>query len=73
MYASAGLILAIDWNAVTGLIISGGEDCKYKVELLGHDPSIFFPYPLAITSRTMPMVPGLGRVWAAAVQQRRAR
>jgi hypothetical protein len=42
MYASAGLILAIDWNAVTGLIISGGEDCKYKVELLGHDPSIFF-------------------------------
>ncbi|XP_039264339.1 intraflagellar transport protein 80 homolog [Styela clava] len=25
------LILRVDWNPVSGLILSGGEDCKYKV------------------------------------------
>lgn len=29
--AHEGVILKIDWNPVTNLILSGGEDCKYKV------------------------------------------
>ncbi|XP_072320219.1 intraflagellar transport protein 80 homolog [Eucyclogobius newberryi] len=29
--AHDGLILKLDWNSVNDLIISGGEDCKYKV------------------------------------------
>jgi len=24
-------VLAVDWNATTNLVVSGGEDCKYKV------------------------------------------
>ena len=24
-------VLCADWNAVTNLIVSGGEDCKYRV------------------------------------------
>lgn len=29
--AHEGVILKVDWNSVNDLIISGGEDCKYKV------------------------------------------
>lgn len=29
--AHQGVVLSLDWNAVTGLIVTGGEDCKYKV------------------------------------------
>ncbi|VDM93081.1 unnamed protein product, partial [Litomosoides sigmodontis] len=29
--AHDGIVLCIDWNANTNLLISGGEDCKYKV------------------------------------------
>uniref|UniRef100_A0A1I7VWG2 WD_REPEATS_REGION domain-containing protein n=1 Tax=Loa loa TaxID=7209 RepID=A0A1I7VWG2_LOALO len=29
--AHDGIILCIDWNANTNLLVSGGEDCKYKV------------------------------------------
>ena len=29
--AHEGTILQVDWNAVNGLIVSGGEDRKYKV------------------------------------------
>nr|XP_057935120.1 intraflagellar transport protein 80 homolog isoform X1 [Doryrhamphus excisus]XP_057935121.1 intraflagellar transport protein 80 homolog isoform X1 [Doryrhamphus excisus] len=29
--AHNGVILKVDWNAVNDLILSGGEDCKYKV------------------------------------------
>lgn len=31
--AHDGVILKIDWNPVTAFIVSGGEDCKYKVAL----------------------------------------
>ena len=31
--AHDGIILKVDWNSVNNLIISGGEDCKYKVKL----------------------------------------
>ena len=30
-----GVILQVDWNPVSNLILSGGEDCKYKVRLTG--------------------------------------
>lgn len=26
-----GIVLKVDWNPINNLIISGGEDCKYKV------------------------------------------
>ena len=26
-----GVVLKVDWNPINNLIISGGEDCKYKV------------------------------------------
>uniref|UniRef100_A0A8C7YBK8 Intraflagellar transport 80 homolog (Chlamydomonas) n=1 Tax=Oryzias sinensis TaxID=183150 RepID=A0A8C7YBK8_9TELE len=29
--AHDGLVLKVDWNSVNSLILSGGEDCKYKV------------------------------------------
>ncbi|RVE64929.1 hypothetical protein OJAV_G00130660 [Oryzias javanicus] len=29
--AHDGIILKVDWNSVNSLILSGGEDCKYKV------------------------------------------
>jgi intraflagellar transport protein 80 len=29
--AHDGTVLKVDWNPVNNLIISGGEDCKYKV------------------------------------------
>ncbi|XP_067950090.1 intraflagellar transport protein 80 homolog isoform X2 [Watersipora subatra] len=29
--AHDGVILKIDWNPITGYIVSGGEDCRYKV------------------------------------------
>lgn len=29
-----GLILVLEWNSVNGLILSGSEDCKYKVRLV---------------------------------------
>ena len=29
--AHEGIVLKCDWNGVNGLVISGGEDCKYKV------------------------------------------
>lgn len=32
--AHDGIILALDWNITTGLIVSGGEDKKYKVKLV---------------------------------------
>ena len=31
LLAHDGLILCCDWSASNGRIISGGEDCKYKV------------------------------------------
>jgi intraflagellar transport protein 80 len=29
--AGDALVLKVDWNPVSGLIVSGGEDCRYKV------------------------------------------
>ncbi|KAI2532229.1 intraflagellar transport 80, partial [Homo sapiens] len=29
--AHDGIILKVDWNSVNDLILSAGEDCKYKV------------------------------------------
>jgi hypothetical protein len=30
--AHDGVVLAVDWCAANGLIVSGAEDCKYKVD-----------------------------------------
>ena len=32
--AHEGVILAVDWNPVNNLILSGGEDCRYKVTFI---------------------------------------
>ena len=32
--AHEGLVLQVDWNAINNLIVSGGEDKKYKVSFL---------------------------------------
>lgn len=29
--AHDGFVMKVDWNSVNDLILSGGEDCKYKV------------------------------------------
>lgn len=29
--AHEGVVLKADWNATMGLIVTGGEDCRYKV------------------------------------------
>lgn len=29
--AHDGVVMCVDWNMVNGLIVSGGEDCTYKV------------------------------------------
>lgn len=31
--AHDGVVLKVDWNPINNLIISGGEDCKYKVNI----------------------------------------
>ena len=36
-----GLVLCLDWSAATGRIVSGGEDCKYRVGRI-------FPFVLAL-------------------------
>jgi intraflagellar transport protein 80 len=30
--AHEGSVLALDWSAISGMIVTGGEDCKYKVK-----------------------------------------
>lgn len=30
-----GLVLKVDWNPINNSIISGGEDCRYKVRYAG--------------------------------------
>lgn len=32
--AHDGIILSADWNPCNNLIVSGGEDCKYRVKIL---------------------------------------
>jgi len=32
--AHDGVVLKADWSTITGLIITGGEDCRYKVRSL---------------------------------------
>ena len=47
--AHDGVITCVDWNAVSNLILSGGEDCKYKVwDSYGRPlySSLFYDYPV---------------------------
>ena len=32
--AHDSVVMSVDWNVVNNLILSGGEDCKYKVRTL---------------------------------------
>lgn len=32
--AHNGLVLKVDWNPATNLVVTGGEDCRYKVRML---------------------------------------
>ena len=32
-----GLVLCLDWSAATGRIVTGGEDCKYRVSRSSRD------------------------------------
>lgn len=34
--AHDGVVMCVDWNMVNGLIVSGGEDCTYKVHTTPH-------------------------------------
>jgi WD40 repeat protein len=29
--AHDGIVMKVDWNPINNMILSGGEDCKYKV------------------------------------------
>ena len=46
--AHDGVILKVDWNPITGLIVSGGEDCKYKVSILAGSLAILADRPSVI-------------------------
>ncbi|XP_063349936.1 intraflagellar transport protein 80 homolog isoform X1 [Pelmatolapia mariae] len=51
--AHDGVILKVDWNSVNDLILSGGEDCKYKVwDSFGHllHCSLSHDYPVTSLS-----------------------
>ncbi|KAK2847315.1 hypothetical protein Q5P01_010314 [Channa striata] len=49
--AHDGIILKVDWNSVNDLILSGGEDCKYKVwDSFGRLLYSSLPHDYAVTS-----------------------
>ncbi|KAJ8310611.1 hypothetical protein KUTeg_012476 [Tegillarca granosa] len=55
--AHEGIILVVDWNAVNNLILSGGEDCRYKVwdtfgRLMYSSGSAAHDYPITSVSWT---------------------
>lgn len=46
-----GVVLKVDWNASNNLIVSGGEDCRYKLwDLYGRLLFTSNPYDYVITS-----------------------
>lgn len=49
--AHEGVILALDWSLATGLIVSGGEDRRYKVwDMFGRALYTSLPHDCPITS-----------------------
>ncbi len=34
--AHEGVVLRVDWSPINHMIVSGGEDCKYKVSRAAH-------------------------------------
>ena len=49
--AHDGVILAIDWSLATGLIVSGGEDKRYKVwDMFGRVLYTSLPHDCPIAS-----------------------
>ena len=43
-----GLVLCLDWSAATGRIVTGGEDCKYRVGGGSSYPRMMFNAPLQV-------------------------
>ena len=44
-----GLVVCLDWSAATGRIVTGGEDCKYRVrhlpdEIMTNDVEVWDTY-----------------------------
>ncbi|GAB5361091.1 hypothetical protein AAMO2058_000684800 [Amorphochlora amoebiformis] len=54
--AHDAIVLAVDWNPINNLIISGGEDCKYKIwDSFGRQ--IFASNPLSMTVTSVSWAP----------------
>ncbi len=51
--AHEGLVLCLDWSAANGLLVSGGEDRKYKVCVYGVCDELF----------GLPLL-GMGQLWS---------
>lgn len=67
--AHDGFVMKIDWNSVNDLILSGGEDCKYKVGRClsalvssGRVASFYFS-----PNKAHPTKIGMGQLWPAAL------
>lgn len=68
--AHDGFVMKVDWNSVNDLILSGGEDCKYKVGRfecarrcpLGCVASFRFS-----PNKLHPTKIGMGQLWSAAL------
>jgi intraflagellar transport protein 80 len=49
--AHDAVVTSVDWNVVTNLIVSGGEDCKYKIwDAFGRQLYASAPFDFAVTS-----------------------
>lgn len=49
--AHDAVVTSIDWNVVTNLIVSGGEDCKYKIwDAFGRQLYASAPFDFAVTA-----------------------
>jgi hypothetical protein len=58
--AHDGIVLKLDWNPVNNLLLSAGEDCRYKVP-----PAILLQFFLPFSSDRS--ATGVGQLWTSAV------
>lgn len=57
--AHDGVVLKVDWNSINNIIISGGEDCKYKVPISHY----WFILINAINAIQLPLPLFSNKVW----------
>ena len=75
--AHEGLILKVAWNINNNLIVSGGEDCRYKVLHTVHwvsikllvTHSVFKTLVIYVLLNEAALISGLGLPWSAAILQ----